>query len=130
MGANTSIKAGLYEAVAGLGFTTYTVNPQATDGGATATFPHVQIGVVAISQFDTFSDHGHDFTARIYTRWRGFTEAPGLAIQDALYDRLHHGAINIDGFRLILLERQASNVTAYEGSFEGLCEYHGIITTA
>lgn len=128
MGALQATKTALYEAIAGLGFTTYTVPPQATDGGADAAFPHVQIGAVVQSPFDTFSDNGFDFTARIYTRWRGGSEAVGLAMQDAIYDRLHHGALSIDGYSLILLERQMSSTTRLDGSFTGLCEYHALIT--
>jgi hypothetical protein len=128
MGASPATKAALYEAIAGLGFTTYTVTPQATDGGADAAFPHVQIGAVVQSVWDTNSDNGFDFTARIYTRWRGSSEAVGLAMQDAIYARLHHGTITITGYQLIFLERQMSSTTRLDGSFTGLCEYHALIT--
>ena len=128
MGAAQATKQAIYEAIAELGFTTYTVTPQATDGGADAAFPHVQIGAVVHSPFDTNSDNGFDFTARIYTRWRGGSEAVGLAMQDAIYDRLHHGALSIDGYSLIFLERQMSSTTRLDGSFTGLCEYHALIT--
>ena len=80
------------------------------------------------SVWDTNSSNGFDFTARIYTRWRGGSEAIGLAMQDALYDRLHHGTLEIDGYSLILLERQTTSTTRLDGSFTGLCEYHALIT--
>ena len=128
MGALQATKTALYEAIASLGFTTYTVTPQATDGGADAAFPHVQIGAVVQSVWDTNSSDGFDFTARIYTRWRGGSEAIGLAMQDEIYARLHHGALSIDGYSLVLLERQASSTTRLDGSFQGLCEYHALIT--
>lgn len=128
MGASTAVKAALYEAIAGLGFTTYTVPLQAADGGSDAAFPYVRIGAVVHSPFDTNSDNGFDFTARIYTHWRGRDEQPGTLIQDAIYDRLHHGALDITGYRLILLHRQASSTTPAEGSFTGLCEYRALIT--
>lgn len=128
MGALQATKIALYEAIAGLGFTTYTVTPQATDGGSDTAFPHVQIGTVVQSVWDNNSRDGFDFTARIYTRWRGGSEAIGLAMQDQIYDRLHHGALSIDGYSLILLERQSSSTTRLDGSFTGLCEYHALIT--
>lgn len=128
MGALQATETALYEAIAGLGFTTYSVLPQVADGGAAADFPHVHIGAVVQSAWDTNSDNGFDFTARIYTRWRGGSKAPGLAMQDAIYDRLHYGALSITGYSLILLERQMSDVTPLDGSFTGLCEYHALIT--
>lgn len=128
MGAMQATKAALYEAIAGLGFTTFTVNPQLSDGGADTNFPHVQIGAVVHSVWDTDTENGFDFIARIYTRWRGHSETVGLAMQDAIYERLHHGALDITGYRLILLERQRSDVTPLDGSFVGLCEYHALIS--
>ena len=128
MGAAQATKAALYEAIAGLGFSTFTVNPQLVDGGADTNWPHVQIGTVVHSPFDTNSDIGFDFTARIHTRWRGHDENVGLAMQDAVFERLHHGALDIPGYSLILLERQTSSTTQLDGSFTGLCEYHALIT--
>jgi hypothetical protein len=130
MGPSTAIKQGLYEAIAGMGVKTYAVRPQAVDGGDNADYPHIQIGFVAISAYDHSTGNGHDFTARIYTRWRGSSEAPGMAIQDAMYDRIHHGVINITGFKVLSFERQTTNITHLQGSFEGLCEYHGLIVAA
>jgi hypothetical protein len=127
MGAATNVKAALYEAIAGLGFATYTVVPQASDGGDSAAFPHVQIGTVVQSEWDTFTENGFDFTARVFTRWVGRDEQPGLMIQDAIYDRLHHGALEIDGYTLVLFERQVTSTTQLDGSFTGVCEYHGLI---
>lgn len=128
MGATAAVKTALYEAIALLGYTTYTTVPQAADGGDASQFPHVQIGMVAMSPFDTNSDNGMDITARIHTRWRGRDELPGLLIQDALYDRLHRGALDIDGYSLILMDRQMTSVTSLEGSFTGICEYRALIT--
>jgi hypothetical protein len=126
MGAS-AIKTALYEAIAGLGFTTYTVTPQASDGGDASQFPHIQIGTVVASEWDTNTENGFDFTARIHTRWRGRDEEPGLLMQDEIYTRLHHGALDIQGYQLILLERQVTSVDPMQGSFDGVCEYHGII---
>ncbi len=133
MGASVEIKQGLYTAINGLGYTTYTVTPQLADGGADTDWPHVQIGAVVNSVWDsnpgnTVTGHGFDFTARIYTRGRGGSEKPGLLIQDAIYAALHHQSITITGYRLILLERQSSSTTRLDGSFTGLCEYHALIT--
>lgn len=128
MGAAQATKQALYEAVAGLGFTTYSVPPQLQNGGDDTSWPYIQIGAVVHSGWDTNSDNGFDFTARIYTRWRGGSEATGLAMQDAVYNRLHHGALDITGYSLILLERQMSSTTQLDGSFTGLCEYHALIT--
>ena len=128
MGANTAVKTALYTAIAGLGYTTYTVNPQLADGGADADWPHVQIGVVAMSRADTHTELGFDFTVRIHTRWRGGSESPGLAMQDAIYALLHNGTLAITGYSLILLERQMSATTPLDGSFSGVCEYHALIT--
>jgi hypothetical protein len=128
MGAATAVKAALFEAIAGLGFTTYTVIPQAADGGDNAQYPHVQIGTVVASAFDDNTTNGFDLTARIYTRWRGHKEQDGTLIQDALYDRLHRGALEINGYSLILMDRQLTSVTQLGGSFTGLCEYRALIT--
>lgn len=128
MGASVAVKTALYEAIAGLGYTTYTALPQSSDGGSDADFPHVQIGVVTYSPADTFSDSGFDLTARIHTRWRGGSEAPGLAMQDAIYALLHRGGLSITGYSLILMDRQMSATTPLDGSFSGVCEYRALIT--
>lgn len=128
MSASQATKQALYEAIAELGFPTYTVTPQVANGGSDVEWPHIQIGAVVHAPFDTNSSDGFDFIARVYTRWRGQSETTGLAMQDAIYDRLHHGALDITGYSLILLERQMSAVTPLEGSFTGLCEYHALIT--
>ena len=130
MGANAAVKIALYEAISGLGLTTYTANPQLADGGSDVDYPHVQIGVIAVSRSDTHTEAGFDFTARIHTRWRGGSEMPGLVMQDAIYDRLHNGSVDIAGYSLILLERQMSATTPLDGSFSGVCEYHALITEA
>ena len=127
MGASEAVKTALYNAVNELGYSTYTVVPQLADGGSDTDWPHVQIGAVTHSMWDTNDNPGFDFTARIYTRWRGGDEMPGLAIQDAIYGRLHRGALTITGYSLILLERQLSVVTPLEGSFSGVCEYRALI---
>jgi len=131
MGISAALPAALYEAISGLGITTYTVRPQASDGADTAVYPHIQIGALVMSVWDTMSDDGHDFTVRVHTRWRGGSELPGREIQDSIYGVLHHGPLNIDGYRLIFLERQNSDVTRLpDGSFNGVCEYHGLVETA
>ena len=128
MSGAVAVKAALYEAVAALGFTTYTVPPQRVDGGADVGWPHVQIGIVTLSQDDTNTESGFEVTARIHTRWRGGSETPGLAMQDAIYGRLHRGTLSIDGYSLILMDRQMSATTPLEGSFAGVCEYRALIT--
>lgn len=108
----------------------WSVPPQATDGGSAAPFPHVQIGALVIVPWDTHSETGHDFTVRMHTRWRARAEAEGRAIQDAIYDALHNGELLVDGGETVLLQRQSTTVLALpDGSFDGICEYRGLIAT-
>ena len=129
--AGAPLKSALYEAISGLGITTYTVRPQASDGADGAVYPHIQIGPVLFNEWDAKAENGFDFIARIHTRWRGGSEFPGLQIQGELYRRLHNGDLTIDGFELVLMQRQLSDVTRLaDGSFDGVCEYSGLIEAA
>jgi hypothetical protein len=131
MGASAALQSGLFTAINALGYTTYTVRPQASDGAATAVFPHVQLGTIVLNENDTDTTDGFDFVARIHTRWRGGSELVGKAIQDAIYGALHNGSLTVTGWSKVLIQRRSSDVTRLEdGSFHGVCEYRGLITEA
>lgn len=130
MGGSEAILTALYDALVTAlpGVQVWSTVPQASDGGAVSAFPYVQIGAIVILPWDTHSETGHDFTARVHTRWRAASEDAGRIIQDAIYDALHNGTLLIDGGATVLLQRQSTTVMALpDGDFDGVCEYRGLI---
>ena len=128
MSASVAVQDALVAALTEVGPVVYVVRPQAANGGSDAVYPHIQIGAVIFAPWDTFTETGHDFVARIHTRWRGENQLTGSAIQDAIYARLHRTTdIHMDGFSSILLTRETSFVTPNDGGFEGICEYRGLL---
>ena len=129
MSAETAVQAALYTALTGLGLTVYDVAPQASDGGSTASWPYVEIGFIGLSEWDTGSWLGHEFTARIHTRGQ---RAAGMAavktIQGDIYEALHRVPLTITGQQNVVLARQTSFCDrAPDGTFHGVCEYNGLI---
>jgi hypothetical protein len=103
------------------------VAPQLADGGAATDYPRVDFGPLILAPWDTFDAKGMDFTIRLHVRWRGGSLEPGLAMQHAIYERLHRGDLTLDGWYLVKLDRESSSVTRLDGSFDGICEYRGLI---
>jgi hypothetical protein len=131
MSAETEVQKALYLALAGIGLQVYDVAPQATDGGSNATFPYVEVGEIVLTEFDTASETGFDFVARIHTRSRSTSHAEAKTIQGQIYARLHRGPLVVDGFHFIQLDRESSRCDRVsDGSFHGVCEYRGLIETA
>lgn len=124
------VQNALHLAVLELGFNAFTVGPQSADGGSDGPFPWIEIHDPIFAPWDTFTELGHDFVVRIETRWRGGSKNPGKAMQSAIYRRLHRTSqLVMAGFRSILLHRELSFVTRLpDGSFSGVCEYHGLLT--
>lgn len=131
MAAEIEVQKALYLALTALSLRVYDAAPQAADGASTATFPYVEVGAIVFAEFDTSSENGFDFIARIHTRSRSGSMAECKGIQGQIYARLHCGALAITGQNTILIHRQMSDCTRVsDGSFHGVCEYRGLIETA
>lgn len=127
MSAALAIQAALYTALSGEGLTVSDAAPQRADGTG---YPHVEVGAIAMADWDNKGGDGFDFVARIHTRSRSAGMAEAKTIQGTIYSRLHNGTLTIEGQRLVMLRRVLSDVTrATDGSFHGVCEYRGLIET-
>ena len=131
MAAEIEVQKALYLALTALSLRVYDAAPQDKDGASTATFPYTEVGAIVFAEFDTSSENGFDFIARIHTRSRSGSMAECKTIQGQIYARLHNGALSITGQNTILIQRQMSDCTRVsDGSFHGVCEYRGLIETA
>lgn len=131
MAAEIEIQRAVYAALTALGLRVYDSAPQVSDGGSVAVFPYVEVGMIVLSEFDTASEIGFDFVARIRTRSRSAGMAETKGIQGQIYARLHRGSLVIANANFIFIQREASDCTrAADGSFHGVCEYRGLIETA
>lgn len=131
MSAETEVQKALYLALVGIDLQVYDVSPQAADGGSAAAFPYVEVGEIVLAEFDTATETGFDFVARIHTRSRSKSHAEAKGIQGQIYARLHRGSLSITGFNFIQLDRASSRCDRVsDGSFHGVCEYRGLIETA
>ena len=131
MSAEFETQKALFSALSALGLTVYDVAPQAVDGGAVADWPHVTIGAVVFSQWDTKGVDGFNFVARLHTRSRSASMKEAKEIQGQIYDRLHHGDLTITGYILVLLQFETADVTQVsDGSFHGVSEFRGMIEKA
>jgi len=131
MAAELEIQRGLYQALSALGLRAVDFAAQAPDGGSATPFPYVEIGEIIIRPWDTASELGFEFIARIHTWSRSASAAETKGIQGQIYARLHRQQITIAGQSLITLQREMSDVIrAQSGAFHGVCEYRGLIETA
>lgn len=131
MMAEFQTQKAFYDALTALSIQAYDSAPQQEDGASLAVFPCVEVGAIVMAPMDTKDKNGFDFVARLHTRSRSSSMKETKEIQSAMYDRFHHGDLNITGFRCILLRRETSDVTrAADGSFHGVCEYRGLIEAA
>ncbi|WP_395543275.1 DUF3168 domain-containing protein [Neotabrizicola sp. sgz301269] len=129
--AEFAVQKGIFDALSGLGLTVYDVQPQAPDGGSNANFPCVTVGTIVFAPFDVKESTGFDFIARIHTYSRSGSMREAKDIQTAIYTRLHRGAITVEGYALVDLMRETSDIMQMaDGSFHGACEYRGLIETA
>jgi len=71
MAGEFEVQKALYLALDGIGLTTYDAAPQATDGGSLASYPYVEVGAIVLAEWDTSSETGVDYIARIHTRANG-----------------------------------------------------------
>ncbi len=131
MSGEWAVQVALYNALTPLGLRVYDAAPQAADGGNAAVFPYVEVGAVVLAEFDTNSERGFDFVARLHTRSRSGSMQEAKLIQGQIYDRLHRGALAVTGYNFIQIDREASFVDKVsDGSFHGVCEYRGLIENA
>ena len=131
MAAEIEVQKALYLALTALSLRVYDSAPQVTDGASAASFPYVEVGTIVFAEFDTSSENGFDFIARIHTRSRSASMAECKGIQGQIYARLHNGALAVTAQNTILIQRQMSDCTRMaDGSFHGVCEYRGLIETA
>lgn len=135
MGAEEDVQAALYTALSGyaplvttMGAAVVDSATQPGDGGAATPYPYVEVGFIALSEWDTAHDTGFDFIARIHSRSRSAGALQAKRMQGAIYARLHRGALTMTSHRLIDLQRQTSDVDRVaDGQFHGVCEYRGLI---
>lgn len=87
-----------------------------------AVFPFVTLGEMQAEPFDTFDHDGMAqlVTLHVWSRQRGRKESK--AIMDALYQRLHHGALTISGRQLVLCRFLEAEALLED---DGLT-YHGV----
>lgn len=106
------------------------VGMQAANGGSGDAFPYVEVGFISLSEYDTHSERGFDFLARIHTWSRSSSMKECKEIQGAMYDVLHLASLTIVGQSLILLRREDSDtLRTADGAFHGVCEYRGLVET-
>ena len=127
--AEAAVQGALFTALSGIGLTVVDRGRQAGDGGSSTPFPYVEIGFIVMNPYDTATETGFDYLARIHTRIRSGSMKEAKDIQAAIYNRLHRGALTVTGYQHILIQRERSEVLdAPDGSFHGVCEYRGLIT--
>jgi hypothetical protein len=131
MAAEFETQKALFNALDGIGLRVYDAAPQAADGASTAVFPYVEVGAIVMGEFDTNTETGFDFVARIHTRSRSASMKECKDIQGQIYDRLHRGVITVTGYNAITLQREQSFCERVaDNSFHGICEYRGLIEYA
>jgi len=124
-----AIQGALFSALSALGLSVVDTGQQAADGGSATPFPYVEVGMIILNPFDTASETGFDYLARIHTRSRSASMRQAKEIQGQIYNRLHRGALTVTGFQHVLIQRERSEVMrAPDGSFHGVCEYRGLVT--
>jgi hypothetical protein len=129
--AEFAVQKGIFDALTGIGLTVYDVQPQMPDGGSAAAFPCVTVGTIVFAPFDVKESTGFDFIARIHTYSRSGSMKEAKDIQTAIYGLLHRGTITVEGYGLVDLMRETSDIMQMaDGSFHGVCEYRGLIETA
>ena len=128
MGAEVEIQRALFAKLTPTGLRIVDVGRQAPDGGSATPFPYVEIGTIALAEFDTASETGFDFVARIHTRSRSAGKAEVKTIQGQLYATLHRATLTVAGANFISIARETSDVLDEpDGSFHGVCEYRGLV---
>lgn len=128
MAFEVAAQTALYTALSALPLTVYDMAPQAADGGSDAAFPYTEVGAIVVGEWDTKSDTGFDFVARIHTYSRSGSMLECKGIQGQIYERLHLGELSIVGYTLTLLRRETSNVITSDGRLvHGVCEYRGLV---
>lgn len=125
------IQKALYTALTAASLTVVDSAPQASDGGSDTPFPYVEVGAIVVAAWDTRSENGFDYVARVHTRSRSGSMKEAKDIQGAIYSALHYQALTISGLNHILIRRETSQVSrAADGSFHGICEYRGLAEVA
>jgi hypothetical protein len=128
MGPSEAIRSALFDALGQTGLNVHSVAPQAADGGSAASFPYAHIGAIVMAEWDTDTTTGHNFTARIHSRWRGMSQTPGAQMQDTIYQFLHLSTLAIDNGLNVLFRRTGSTVLQLpDHSWDGVDDYSGLI---
>ena len=129
--AEFEIQKALFSAINAAGILAYDSAPQQSDGASLAVFPHVEVGAIVLGEFDTNTETGFDFVARIHTRSRSASMKEAKDIQGQIYGLLHRVQLTIAGGLLVDLQRvQSFCDRAPDGSFHGVCEYRGLFENA
>jgi len=128
MSGELAIQKALFLALSALGLRVVDRGQQQADGGSATAFPYVEVGFINLNPFDTATETGFDYVARIHVRSRSGGMAEAKTIQGQIYQRLHRGSLSIAGFRHILIQRESSQVMAApDNQLHGVCEYRGLI---
>lgn len=102
---------------------------QLADGGATQAAPLVAIGDVTMTPFDTATETGFNFLARIHVRHRSGSMKAVKDVQDVIYNRLHRGTVSVTGFQTVQVLHELSFCDqVHDGEFHGVSEFRGLIT--
>lgn len=129
MAGEFAVQQALFTALSALGLRVVDRGRQAADGGAATSFPYVEVGFIVMNPYDTATETGFNYLARIHVRSRSGSMAQAKGIQGQIYDRLHRGALTVAGYQHILIQRERSEVLdAPDNQFHGVCEYRGLIT--
>ena len=130
MGVEVEVQRSLYNALTAAGLTVVDFAAQAADGGSLTGYPYVEVGEVIVSEFDTATELGFSFLARIHTRSRTAGALEAKTVQGTIYAALHRVEMAVTGQINIQLTREMSMCNrAPDNSFHGVCEYRGLITT-
>lgn len=133
MSAELAVQGAIYTALAAAdysGATASTVTVRDADGQLTGapTAPYIAVGYIILTEWDTVTETGHEFTARIHTRSPSKSMAEVKGIQGVIYNTLHRHPLTMTSQINIVLMRQTSMCDrAPDGTFHGVCEYHGFI---
>lgn len=128
MGAEITVQKAIYDALSAVPLRVYDAAPQDSDGGSTATFPYVEIGMIAFSEMDDKAVNGFEFVARIHTRSRSASMMETKELQGQVYAALHYADLPMSGQRMVLLRRETSIIQrAPDRTFHGVCEFRGQI---
>lgn len=126
--ASVAVQTAIIDALSEIGIVIFGVRPQEQDGGADGTYPHIHVQDPILGEWDTNSEFGHEVTQRIHVRGRGDSSVPVKIVQGQIYERLHNGALALDGWSLILMQQETAFVDRLpDRTFDAISEFRLLI---